>query len=156
MNTNKIETIKLEKRGITLKCNGLPRQRVQKGDARCVEHEPFGCSTIEGIAHNGAIEPLLVCRMDTQLMGATGQRLKADDSTLPPAALDRSDDLVACHSRLACGIIDLLARTVFVVSRKRKFYYTLISLGNAIKYCHVLLFHLAPCKLALEFLVHLH
>ena len=90
-----------------------------------MEHESSGSCAIERIAHNGAIEPILVGCMDTQLMRAACNGFKAHDATHAAITLNSSNDPVTCHSRLAINKIDLLPRTVLVIGGERKFYDTI-------------------------------
>ena len=141
---------------IALECNNALAGRVDKGDARCVEHEPFAGCTVECIAHYGTIEPVLVGCMDAQLMGAARNGLKVHDSTLTAITLNSADDLVTCYGRLAIDGIDLLARTVVVIGCKGQFNGSFALNGHTIKYGGVQFLDLATGKGALQFLVDLH
>ena len=125
-------------------------------DAGSMEHKPLIQCAIKGIANYGAIEPILVSSMDTQLMRAACNGFKADNCTLTAITLNRINDFVASHCRLAINIIDLLARAVVIIGSKRELYYTLALSGHAFKDCRVLFLYLATGKLPLQFLIDIH
>ena len=141
---------------VAFECNNTLADRVDKRDARRMQHESFAGCTIESIAHNGAIEPILVGCVDTQLMRAAGNGFKADNRARTAIALNSADDLVACHCRLAIDGIDLLTGAVVVIGRKRQVDNAFALLRYALKNSSILFFDFTLCKATLQFLVDLH
>ena len=103
-----------------------------------MQHKPFACRAIKGIANYGTIEPILVGCMDTQLMRAPCNGFKADNCTLTAITFNRANDFIACYCKFSVEIIDLLTWTVIIIGSKRKLYYTLAFLRHAVKDCRVL------------------
>ena len=95
-------------------------------------------------------------RVDTQLVRASGHRLKADNSAVASITLYIADNLVTCHRRFSGNIIHLLPRAVLVIGSKRQFNYSLAPLRNTFKHGLILFCDLARCELTLQILIYLH
>ena len=97
----------------------FPRFRMPKFQPFRMQIEPFGRLSVEGIAHDGAVQAIGVGGMDAELVGAACDRMKEDFCC---AVRIFVNDFIFGESRFSLNHIHLLARTLVVVRGKWKGY----------------------------------
>ena len=139
--------------GSRAELHDIARKGVDKPQMRSVKHKAPVRLSIKFITHNGSIETVLMRAMHTQLMRAPRERIESHKGTPASAILLHRQELIFSDSLLAAGIIDLLRRTVEIIGRERKGYYTIAVYRNTVEQCHIFFRNLATRKKSLHSLV---